>query len=487
MDHFIHHKKQLYRKGICKIENIQVIDAPCGSGKTEYIIRYMNDHSEQRFLYISPLREMFDRIEGKGQYEGRGVVAPFRTPDNKNHKHTKLESIKQLLRAGANIMSTHALFMMFDDEAIEILKSRDYHLIIDEAINAATVIKTAKTTEKNEENDEDDIFHDLDQRVRADDINFLVQHGAAKIDADNYGAIEWIDDYEGGEDHRYADLEKMIKSGAMSQVKDTFLIWHFPTKVLAVFKNITVLTYRFRHSIMRCYLDFNEMNYDHKTVVWVDNAPQLTDFTEEVETGSQWAKYVNIFEGQKLNAIGVREKGKSYPLSYTWYGKPVNSTDLKTLKNNCTNYFRHKMKAPTNAVMWTTYKAAKDRIAPSGYTAIDIVAEDGTIAKEKTFVACTCKATEHYKDKYILAYLIDRHLNPGLERFFEQKGITIDKNEWALSELIQWLFRSRIRDSRAEDRNVYIYIPSARMRKLLKKWLDTGEKRSASRPADRAA
>lgn len=446
----------------------------------------MNDHPEQPFLYISPLREMFERLEGKGQYEGRGVKTAFKTPDNKNHLGTKLESIKQLLRAGENIMSTHALFMMFDDEAIEILKGRDYHLIIDEAINAATVIKTAKTTAKSEENDEDDIFRDLDQRVRADDINFLVQHGAAKIDADNYGAIKWVDDYDSGEDHRYADLEKMIKSGAMSQVKDTFLIWHFPTKVLAVFKNITVLTYRFRHSIMRCYLDFNEMNYDLKTVVWADNAPQLTDFMEDVERGRQWAKYINIFEDQKLNAIGVREKGKSYPLSYSWYGKPVNKPYLKTLKNNCTNYFRHKMHAPANAVMWTTYKAAKDKVEPPGYTARNIIMENGTIAKEKNFVACTCKATEHYKDKYILAYLIDRHLNPGLERFFEQKGITIDKDEWALSELIQWLFRSRIRDGRTEDRNVYIYIPSARMRGLLKKWLDTGEEQLISRP-DRKA
>lgn len=454
--------------------NIDIIDAPCGSGKTEYIIQYINAHPEQSFLYISPLLEMFDRIEGKGQYEGRGVQEPFKAPDYKNTQHRKLESLKQLFRAGENIMSTHALFMKLDDEAIEILKDRDYHLIIDEAISAATVIKT---TDGSEDNDEDEIFRDLEQSVKQGDISWLVSHGAVKIDKDDYGAIKWIDEYEGEKNHRFADLERMIKSGAMSQVGDTFLIWHFPTKVLDAFTHVTVLTYRFRHSIMRCYLDFNERLYEHKTVVWNNERPELSDFTEDVEKGCRWDKYVNIFEDEKLNAIGVRVGNGGFPLSFSWYGKKGNGPNLKILKDNCYNYFRHKMDAPKDAVMWTAYKAKEKQIQPSGFTTYKRVMEDGTVAKEKTFVACTCKATERYKDKYVLAYLIDRHFNPGLERFFEQKGVKINKDEWALSELIQWVFRSRIRDSRAEDRSVYIYIPSKRMRELLTKWLGRRQER----------
>ena len=308
--------------------NIDIIDAPCGSGKTEYIIRYMNEHPDQSFLYISPLLEMFDRMEGKGRYEGRGVKTLFKTPDHKNSQHTKLESIKQLFKTGENIMSTHALFMMFDDEAIEILKNRNYHLIIDDAISAATVIKT---TNGNEDNEEDEVFRDLEQNVKSGDISWLVNHGAAKIDKENYGAIKWVDEYADTE-HRYADLERMIKSGAMSQVGDTFLIWHFPTKVLDAFEHITVLTYRFRHSIMRCYLDFNGMSYEHKTVKWKDDLPELTDFSEEIEKGYQWAEYVNIFEDGKLNAIGIRDGKRGFPLSYSWYRKKDNRPSLKILK-----------------------------------------------------------------------------------------------------------------------------------------------------------
>lgn len=83
-----------------------------------------------------------------------------------------------------------------------------------------------------------------------------------------------------------------------------------------------------------------------------------------------------------------------------------------------------------------------------------------------TFTPCNSKATEEYSDRYNLAYLIDRYLHPGIKDFFLQKGVTINEDEYALSELIQWLFRSRIRFGE----RVNLYIPSERMRRLLDGW-----------------
>jgi hypothetical protein len=50
----------------------------------------------------------------------------------------------------------------------------------------------------------------------------------------------------------------------------------------------------------------------------------------------------------------------------------------------------------------------------------------------------------------------------------KKKGVNIDEETWALSELIQWLFRSAIR----EENEINIYIPSKRMRSLLQEWLE---------------
>ena len=48
------------------------------------------------------------------------------------------------------------------------------------------------------------------------------------------------------------------------------------------------------------------------------------------------------------------------------------------------------------------------------------------------------------------------------------KGVSVDEDTWALSELIQWVFRSAIR----ENKEINVYIPSERMRNLLVEWLN---------------
>ena len=53
--------------------------------------------------------------------------------------------------------------------------------------------------------------------------------------------------------------------------------------------------------------------------------------------------------------------------------------------------------------------------------------------------------------------------------FFTEKGVKIDEDAWALSEMIQFLFRGCIRD----DKPMELYIPSSRMRNLLIGWLNS--------------
>ena len=59
------------------------------------------------------------------------------------------------------------------------------------------------------------------------------------------------------------------------------------------------------------------------------------------------------------------------------------------------------------------------------------------------------------------------YLHPGITHFFKQRGINIDEDLYGLSEMIQWIWRSRIR----KGENINIYIPSMRMRNLLNAWM----------------
>jgi hypothetical protein len=67
-----------------------------------------------------------------------------------------------------------------------------------------------------------------------------------------------------------------------------------------------------------------------------------------------------------------------------------------------------------------------------------------------------------------LAYCVNRFLKPDIATFFTNRNIRIEEDSYALSELLQWIWRSRIR----KGEEINIYIPSERMRKLLIKWLN---------------
>ena len=51
--------------------------------------------------------------------------------------------------------------------------------------------------------------------------------------------------------------------------------------------------------------------------------------------------------------------------------------------------------------------------------------------------------------------------------YFAERGYTIDNDKLATSEMVQWLWRSRLRDGK----EIWLYLPSSRMRRLLYKWV----------------
>ncbi|MPM86322.1 hypothetical protein SDC9_133411 [bioreactor metagenome] len=69
-----------------------------------------------------------------------------------------------------------------------------------------------------------------------------------------------------------------------------------------------------------------------------------------------------------------------------------------------------------------------------------------------------------------------------IANWFKEHGIYLNTDAFALSTLLQWLWRSAIRDGKP----ITVYIPSSRMRGLLKQFLDTGEI-SSKTPHDTAA
>lgn len=81
------------------------------------------------------------------------------------------------------------------------------------------------------------------------------------------------------------------------------------------------------------------------------------------------------------------------------------------------------------------------------------------------------KATNAYKDANVLIYLVNRFMNSHLYNFIKNycpTGDNFSEDLYSLSELIQWIWRSAIRD----NKQICIYIASERMLNILLKWLN---------------
>ena len=73
-----------------------------------------------------------------------------------------------------------------------------------------------------------------------------------------------------------------------------------------------------------------------------------------------------------------------------------------------------------------------------------------------------------------MAYFVNIYPNGDIVSFLNSKKVKVDKEHYALSILIQTIFRTRIRnfDKPDEERTINLYIPSSRMRNLLIRWLN---------------
>lgn len=101
------------------------------------------------------------------------------------------------------------------------------------------------------------------------------------------------------------------------------------------------------------------------------------------------------------------------------------------------------------------------------------VCENGPLTEEdfSTFLSCNTKATNQYSDRHLCLYMVNRFLQPQIADFYKKRGQPIDEDVFALSEMIQWIWRSAIR----KGEPITVYIPSRRMRELFLDWLGVNE------------
>ena len=397
-----------------------------GSGKSSWAFDYMYKNKDTKYIYITPYLDEIKRLIGEPEKKGMSCTRTkmyhergFREP--LHLEQGKLESLHQLLINEKNIATTHALFKMTTLETIDLIKSGEYTLILDEALDIV------------------DLFD-----ISCNDYDMLINNKF--IEVDKNGVVKWAnDEYEG----KFLYLKRQCQNGVVFELKRTkkiqLLAWNFSIESFMAFKKVYIMTYLFESSLMKYYFDMNGVEYDKYTI----QEYQLIPFAHKKPYDkSELKKLINIYNDDKLNAIGDRHTA----LSLNWF---KNYPDLrKKLKNNIFNYFNNIIKAKSNDIIWTTFKSCKSQLKGNGYT--------------RRFISCNIRATNEYMHCNALAYCCNRFMSPDYVDYFKSYNIDVDQDLFALSELLQWIWRSAIRIGQP----VNIYIPSKRMRELLTDWLN---------------
>ena len=423
--------------------SITIVDSIMGSGKTSAMIEVMNQNPDTNYIFITPYLDEIDRVV-------HAATHPLYQPHQLGQG--KLASLHELLAAGKSIAATHALFLRANDETIQLIREGGYTLVLDEALNVLQEFNS--------------ILKDSpDKCINKDDVELLLRKGLISIDERQH--VSWTD--VSFADSHFSEVERLAKNGTLRCI-DHALYWEYPVDVLCAFEKIFILTYLFDGSIFSAYLKLYGLDYEKASVEKTEQGTfVLTEYKDDAEIRQGFQSLISIYDGS-LNHLGYRHNA----FSFRWLLN-LKKDEIKTIQNAMRNY-RYHANATSNQIMWTTAKKNNfhRRLGNvSGFKYIRRLTKEDQglppreLEKLQCFVPCNARATNIFSDRTVLLYLVNRYLPPEIEKYFALQHISLDESLFATSELVQWIWRSAIRNHQP----IQIYIPSSRMRKLLCTWL----------------
>lgn len=425
---------------------VEIIDEMCGTGKTHAMIQWMKKNPQVRYLYISPLlSEIEERIYT--ECDELNFMYPVATPNKSKGEH-----LLELLQEGHNIAFTHNLYGRLDKRHIEAIKAMQYTLLVDEEVSMIEPLVSLSD-------------EGYDCGYTNNDLKYLYNDGKLSVDKEDFGRLVWEwEDYSF--DAKYTRLRSMCDLGMLycadskqdSKTGDTVdeihsLVLQLPLKLLEACKRVILISYMFRGSVMDSFLKLKGVD----VVDFDKDAEGVSLRYSTAEVINQIKSLITFVETKSTKKIGRKR------LSYTWYQKEFDRTSAKEIAAAIRSVGLQ-CGAKWDEVMWTlpkirAFKSRRDAptVEPKGYSA------------NNCFVFCAARATNKYSHKSTLVHAVQRHPNVTVQKYLQHHNIEINCDSFALSELIQWIWRSQIRDMKP----INICILSNYMDKLFKDWLNS--------------
>lgn len=401
---------------------VKVCDAIMGSGKSSAAIRYMNEHKDNKFIYITPYLDEAKRIR-----EGCPDLH-FVEPSNKIavYGYRKMTHTAALIAQGHNLTTTHQAFKRYTPETLDNIRKHGYTLIIDESVD---------TLEKFD--------------FSAGDLEVLERGGYVSKDGDTYRRTDL--EYRG---RLLKDVFATLESREIVRTEDEdsndLYFWALPEDLFLAFKDVYVLTYLFEGQKLHHFLSIYNIPYTNIGVRHTDDGYFFTDGPGDLPSYVPKLKdRIHLVDSDNLNDVGNDRTA----LSIGWYARHSEMTNQ--VKNNIGNLYRHIWAdIGRDRRLWGTFQDLYGPLRGAGYS--------------RSFLVFNARATNAYRACDHLVYAANVFMNVGERLYYRGHGIEADENMYALSVMVQWIWRSAIRDGK----DIWLYIPSKRMRTLLTDWMD---------------
>lgn len=457
---------------------VKAIDAVMGRGKTTWKTLDIKADKELRAVIVLPRKTEILRYQEKLE----GVEGVVTLHDSNGDSRSKVEQFIEALTDARIILTTHSLFEEWLPlEVFKAIDEGEWSLVMDEV----------PTT-----------FEKIDLQGLGTTIKGCIMMGVLmEVPVDgaegvtrlvvNDEKVDWYLRKHSSEANK--EQKDFIRS---ARVKDVYVIetgidgknkksedeqtvrkfysFSMMEERLSSFKDVTIMSYPFKGSDIEHWLIIKGFTIDHQRLICSGRNNLLSDFSLEPHDGQylegkEFAHLLEIVEpsrrgrvlqyGDRQNHFSATEC-KKFVRQHKGYREK-----LDDIQKSLRGIYKPRRKGATQVqsedFMFTCLKSMVPclRNSKHGLTA-DFIGEDNWIP------FCERGVNDH-AHKTELCFLFNVFPFTEIEKTVEGFGRKYDRDLYALYVMIQWIWRSAIRDGH----KVRLYIPSKRMRTILEKWL----------------
>lgn len=409
---------------------IKVLDALCGTGKSTAIFNLMRNSPEKKWIYVSPLKtevmnttitikKVVTEVQGRIQKELPELN--FKSPEG----NSKTTEVLKLLEDGDNISCTHELFKRMDWRHWRLLKDQKYNVVLDEEV---TPVEWFDCNEGN--------------------VNYMLRKNEVAIEGP-FSQIVLKGDLQELLQTDMKEIAEAASQGILFTAKNPkqveFLTTHLPIELFEAAEHTIILTYLFSGSILDNFLKLHGLEWEYLHLpLWKTNA----------EVIEKLKGLINFKTNASFDALSRKT------FSHTNYQK-MTKKELNAVGN----------------AYWTVARVTPDDKLITTMPKVNAHKGNRYVGTEKmrnvknSWLWSGTRATNDHAEKNVVVYMINKYPPQATNVYFSTHGLPIDDDHFALSEMLQFLFRSALRKGEKID----LYIPSTRMKKLLEDWLQQEE------------